>query len=151
MNTIKNILNEYSNRKLYQNVNLSNYIKISQKWNDIMGEVLSKICYPSFYKNGTLIITVRDNVWANEIIMNKLNIFNNIKKETFIAVNDIRTKIGNINNDIQLSNNSKEIIDKIVTKDHKKWINDIIEASQIKDERMKDIFYNILKNENYND
>ena len=151
MNTIKNILNEYSNRKLYQNANLSNYIKISQKWNDIMGEVLSKICYPSFYKNGTLIITVRDNVWANEIIMNKLNIFNNIKKETFIAVNDIRTKIGNINNDIQLNNNSKEIIDKIVTKDHKKWINDIIEASQIKDERMKDIFYNILKNENYND
>ena len=151
MNTIKNILNEYSNRKLYQNVNLSNYIKISQKWNDIMGEVLSKICYPSFYKNGTLIITVRDNVWANEIIMNKLNIFNNIKKETFIAVNDIRTKIGNINNDIQLNNNSKKIIDKIVTKDHKKWINDIIEASQIKDERMKDIFYNILKNENYND
>ena len=151
MNTIKNILNEYSNRKLYQNANLSNYIKISQKWNDIMGEVLSKICYPSFYKNGTLIITVRDNVWANEIIMNKLNIFNNIKKETFIAVNDIRTKIGNINNDIQLNNNSKKIIDKIVTKDHKKWINDIIEASQIKDERMKDIFYNILKNENYND
>ncbi|WP_240516505.1 glycoside hydrolase 100 family protein [Brachyspira sp. G79] len=49
MHTIKNTLEEYSDNKLYQNINLASYIKISQKWNDIMGEVLSKICYPLFF------------------------------------------------------------------------------------------------------
>ena len=44
----ENILNEYSKR----NINLFAYLKIAQKWNIIIGETLSKICYPSFYKNG---------------------------------------------------------------------------------------------------
>ncbi|WP_300717712.1 DUF721 domain-containing protein [uncultured Brachyspira sp.] len=86
MHTIKNTLEEYSSIKSYQNINLANYIKISQKWNDIMGEVLSKICTPSFYRNGILTVTVIDSVWANEIFMNRNNIFKNIKKETSIEV-----------------------------------------------------------------
>ena len=61
MHTIENILNEYSKR----NVNLFAYLKIAQKWNIIIGETLSKICYPSFYKNGILTLTVADSVWAN--------------------------------------------------------------------------------------
>ena len=75
MHTIKNTLEEYSDNKLYQNINLASYIKISQKWNDIMGEVLSKICYPLFFRNAVLTIAVRDSVWANEIFMNRNNIF----------------------------------------------------------------------------
>ena len=43
MHTIENILNEYSKR----NINLFAYLKIAQKWNIIIGETLSKICYPS--------------------------------------------------------------------------------------------------------
>ena len=76
MREIKNILEEYSNIKSYQNINLANYIKISQKWDDIMGEVLSKICYPSFFRNSVLTVTIIDSVWANEIFMNRNNIFN---------------------------------------------------------------------------
>ena len=92
MHTIKNTLEEYSDNKLYQNINLASYIKISQKWNDIMGEVLSKICYPLFFRNAVLTIAVRDSVWANEIFMNRANIFKNIKKETNIEVVELKTR-----------------------------------------------------------
>ncbi|MEI0604659.1 DUF721 domain-containing protein [Brachyspira alvinipulli] len=151
MHTIKNTLEEYSNRKLYHNINLSNYIKISQKWDDIIGEVLSKICYPSFFRNGILTIIVKDNVWANEIFMNRTNIFKNIKKETNIEVVELKTRIGEVNNN---SNNKPEESikkNKIITKEHKEWIYNVIEESNIKDERMKEIFFNILKYEDYND
>ena len=151
MHTIKNTLEEYSNRKLYHNINLSNYIKISQKWDDIIGEALSKICYPSFFRNGILTIIVKDNVWANEIFMNRTNIFKNIKKETNIEVVELKTRIGEVNNNY--NNKPEESIkkNKIITKEHKEWIDNVIEESNIKDERMKEIFFNILKYEDYND
>ena len=151
MHTIKNTLEEYSNRKLYHNINLSNYIKISQKWDDIIGEVLSKICYPSFFRNGILTIIVKDNVWANEIFMNRTNIFKNIKKETNIEVVELKTRIGEVNNNY--NNKPEESIkkNKIITKEHKEWIDNVIKESNIKDERMKEIFFNILKYEDYND
>lgn len=149
MHTIKNTLEEYSDRKLYQNINLSNYIKISQKWNDIMGEVLSKICYPSFYRNGILTLTITDSVWANEIFMNRNNIFKNIKKETHIEVVELKTRIGEVNNS-RTENINKETSkekEKTITKEHQKWIDNIVKESNIKDERMKEIFINILKYE----
>ena len=151
MHIIKNTLEEYSDRKLYQNINLANYIKISQKWDDIMGEVLSKICYPSFYRNAVLTVTITDSVWANEIFMNRNNIFKNIKKETNIEVVELKTRIGEVNNNY--NNKPEESIkkNKIITKEHKEWIDNVIEESNIKDERMKEIFFNILKYEDYND
>ena len=151
MHTIKNTLEEYSNRKLYHNINLSNYIKISQKWDDIIGEVLSKICYPSFFRNGILTIIVKDNVWANEIFMNRTNIFKNIKKETNIEVVELKTRIGEVNNNY--NNKPEESIkkNKIITKEHKEWIDNVIKESNIKDESMKEILFNILKYEDYND
>ncbi len=150
MHTIKNTLEEYSDRKLYQNINLSNYIKISQKWNEIMGEVLSKICYPSFYRNAVLTVTIIDSVWANEIFMNRNNIFKNIKKETNIEVVELKTRIGEINNTSEKINNKKEPI-KELTKEHKEWIDNVIKESNIKDERMKEMFYNILRYEDNDD
>lgn len=95
MHTIQNILNEYSKK----NISLYGYLQIAQKWNIIIGETLSKICYPSFFKNGVLTLTVIDTVWANEISMNRLNIIKNIKKETDIIVVEIKTRIGEINED----------------------------------------------------
>ncbi|WP_295162254.1 DciA family protein [uncultured Brachyspira sp.] len=152
MNIIKNILEEYSDKKLYQNINLASYIKISQKWNDIMGEVLSKICCPSFYRNSILTITVTDSVWANEIFINRADIFKNIKKETNIEVSELKTRIGEVkNNIIKLNADKKEEIEKELTQEHKEWIDNIIEESNIKDERMKEIFYNILIHEDNND
>ena len=147
MHTIKNTLEEYSNRKSYQNINLSNYIIIAQKWNDIMGEVLSKICYPSFFRNGILTVTIIDNVWANEIFMNRRNIFKNIKKETNIEVIELKTRIGQINNNS--NNNLKENTKKKenLSKEHKEWIDNIIKESNIEDERMREMFINILKYE----
>lgn len=148
MHTIENILNEYSKR----NVNLFAYLKIAQKWNIIIGETLSKICYPSFYKNGILTLTVADSVWANEISMNRLNIFKNIKKETDIIVSELRTRVGEIENEENINSIDKNIYDNQniskneISEKHKNWILEVIKESNIEDKKIEEIFYRILEN-----
>ncbi|TXJ16953.1 DUF721 domain-containing protein [Brachyspira aalborgi] len=148
MHTIENILNEYSKR----NVNLFAYLKIAQKWNIIIGETLSKICYPSFYKNGILTLTVADSVWANEISMNRLNIFKNIKKETDIIVSELRTRVGEIENEENINSIDKNIYDNQniskneISEEHKNWILEVIKESNIDDKKIEEIFYRILEN-----
>lgn len=148
MHTIENILNEYSKR----NVNLFAYLKIAQKWNIIIGETLSKICYPSFYKNGILTLTVADSVWANEISMNRLNIFKNIKKETDIIVSELRTRVGEIENEENINSIDKNIYDNQniykneISERHKNWILEVIKESNIDDKKIEEIFYRILEN-----
>lgn len=148
MHTIENILNEYSKR----NINLFSYLKIAQKWNIIIGETLSKICYPSFYKNGILTLTVVDSVWANEISMNRLNIFKNIKKETDIIVSELRTRVGEIENEENINSIDKNIYDNQniskneISEKHKNWILEVIKESNIDDKKIEEIFYRILEN-----
>ena len=148
MHTIENILNEYSKR----NINLFAYLKIAQKWNIIIGETLSKICYPSFYKNGILTLTVSDSVWANEISMNRLNIFKNIKKETDIIVSELRTRVGEIENEENNNSIDKNIYDNQniskneISEKHKNWILEVIKESNIDDKKIEEIFYRILEN-----
>ena len=148
MHTIENILNEYSKR----NVNLFAYLKIAQKGNLIIGETLSKICYPSFYKNGILTLTVADSVWANEISMNRLNIFKNIKKETDIIVSELRTRVGEIENEENINSIDKNIYDNQniskneISEKHKNWILEVIKESNIDDKKIEEIFYRILEN-----
>ena len=148
MHTIENILNEYSKR----NVNLFAYLKIAQKWNIIIGETLSKICYPSFYKNGILTLTVANSVWANEISMNRLNIFKNIKKETDIIVSELRTRVGEIENEENINSIDKNIYDNQniskneISEEHKNWILEVIKESNINDKKIEEIFYRILEN-----
>ena len=148
MHTIENILNEYSKR----NVNLFAYLKIAQKWNIIIGETLSKICYPSFYKDGILTLTVADSVWANEISMNRLNIFKNIKKETDIIVSELRTRVGEIENEENINSIDKNIYDNQniskneISEKHKNWILEVIKESNIEDKKIEEIFYRILEN-----
>lgn len=148
MHTIENILNEYSKR----NINLFAYLKIAQKWNIIIGETLSKICYPSFYKNGILTLTVADSVWANEISMNRLNIFKNIKKETDIIVSELRTRVGEIENEENNNSIDKNIYDNQniskneISEEHKNWILEVIKESNIEDKKFEEIFYRILEN-----
>ena len=138
MHTIENILNEYSKR----NINLFAYLKIAQKWNIIIGETLSKICYPSFYKNGILTLTVADSVWANEISMNRLNIFKNIKKETDIIVSELRTRVGEIENEENINSIDKNIYDNQniskneISEEHKNWILEVIKESNIDDKKI---------------
>lgn len=148
MHTIENILNEYYKR----NINLFAYLKIAQKWNIIIGETLSKICYPSFYKNGILTLTVADSVWANEISMNRLNIFKNIKKETDIIVSELRTRVGEIENEENINSIDKNIYDNQniskneISEKHKNWILEVIKESNIDDKKIEEIFYRILEN-----
>lgn len=148
MHTIENILNEYSKR----NINLFAYLKIAQKWNIIIGETLSKICYPSFYKNGILTLTVADSVWANEISMNRLNIFKNIKKETDIIVSELRTRVGEIENEENNNSIDKNIYDNQniskneISEKHKNWILEVIKESNIEDKKIEEIFCRILEN-----
>ena len=147
MHTIQNILNEYSKK----NINLFAYLKIAQNWNIIIGETLSKICYPAFFKNGILTLTVADTIWANEISMNRLNIIKNIKKETDIIVVEIKTRIGEINiNDLNNNDNkiniSKNKSNNQISKEHKKWISKVMKEANIEDKRIEEIFYKILIN-----
>lgn len=148
MHTIENILNEYSKR----NINLFAYLKIAQKWNIIIGETLSKICYPSFYKNGILTLTVADSVWANEISMNRLNIFKNIKKKQDIIVSELRTRVGEIENEENINSIDKNIYDNQniskneISEKHKNWILEVIKESNIDDKKIEEIFYRILEN-----
>ena len=146
MHTIQNILNEYSKK----NINLFAYLKIAQNWNIIIGETLSKICYPTFFKNGILTLTVADTIWANEISMNRLNIIKNIKKETDIIVVEIKTRVGEINNN-ELNNNNKINISENksnnqISEEHKKWISKVMKEANIEDKRIEEIFYKILIN-----
>ena len=146
MHTIQNILNEYSKK----NINLFAYLKIAQNWNIIIGETLSKICYPAFFKNGILTLTVADTIWANEISMNRLNIIKNIKKETDIIVVEIKTRIGEINNN-ELNNNNKINISENksnnqISEKHKKWISKVMGEANIEDKRIEEIFYRVLIN-----
>ena len=141
MKEIIDILNEYSNKR---NTNLYSYLKIANKWNIIMGDVLSKICYPSFFRNGILTVNVIDSVWANEITMNKIKIFNNIKNETNIVVYNLVTRIEDINNNFENNDVKKNYIKKSITEEHKKWADKTIKESNIEDERMREKFYNIL-------
>ena len=140
MKEIIDILNEYSNKK---NSNLYSYLKIANKWNIIMGDVLSKICYPSFFRNGILSVNVIDSVWANEIMMNKIKIFNNIKDETNIVVYNLVTRIDDVNNNLE-NNAKKNYIKKTITEEHKRWADKTIKESNIEDEKMREKFYNIL-------
>lgn len=142
MHTIQNILNEYSKK----NINLFGYLKIAQKWNIIIGETLSKICYPSFFKNGILTLTVADTVWANEISMNRLNIIKNIKKETDVIVVEIKTRVGEININELNGNIEKNKSNNEISEKHKKWISDVMNETNIEDKRIEEIFYNILLN-----
>ena len=145
MHTIQNILNEYSKK----NINLFGYLKIAQKWNIIIGETLSKICYPAFFKNGILTLTVADTVWANEISMNRLNIIKNIKKETDIIVVEIKTRVGEININENELNNKNDNINKSnneISEEHQKWISKVINEANIEDKRIEEIFYRVLIN-----
>ena len=148
MHTIQNILNEYSKK----NINLFGYLKIAQKWNIIIGETISKICYPAFFKNGILTLTVADTVWANEIAMNRLNIIKNIKKETDIIVVEIKTRVGEVNIDGLNNNNDNKInisenkSNKEISEEHQKWISKVIKEANIKDKRIEEIFYRVLIN-----
>lgn len=145
MHTIQNILNEYSKK----NINLFGYLKIAQKWNIIIGETLSKICYPAFFKNGILTLTVADTVWANEISMNRLNIIKNIKKETDIIVVEIKTRVGEININENELNNKNDNINKLnneISEEHQKWISKVMNEANIEDKRIEEIFYRVLIN-----
>lgn len=145
MHTIQNILNEYSKK----NINLFGYLKIAQKWNIIIGETLSKICYPAFFKNGILTLTVADTVWANEISMNRLNIIKNIKKETDIIVVEIKTRVGEININENELNNKNDNINKSnneISEEHQKWISKVMNEANIEDKRIEEIFYRVLIN-----
>lgn len=141
MKEIIDILNEYSNKR---NTNLYSYLKIANKWNIIMGDVLSKICYPSFFRNGILTINVIDSVWANEIAMNKIKIFDNIKNETNIVVYNLVTRIDDVNNNFENNNIKNNYIKKTITEEHRKWADKTIKESNIEDEKMREKFYNIL-------
>ncbi len=143
MYTLSNTLNEYSNRSGYFNKNLSCYLKISQKWTSIIGEALSSICMPSFFLNGVLTINVIDSIWAYEISMKKLSIFENIKKETNIIVNELRTRVDE--EAFNKVNSNEDIIkSKDLSKEHISWVSSVIDESHIEDKKLEELFYNIL-------
>ncbi len=133
MFSIKSALGQFIRINYRGNYNLNCYLRISEKWQEIIGESLSNICKPSFYKNNTLTIKVKDSVWANEIMMKQVHIFRNIKELLSIEVLKLHTQIGKIEKTEE--DNSKLIIENfILNEKQNKWIENTIKNSDIEDD-----------------
>lgn len=141
MYTLENVLNNYSKKKLKTNYNLMCYIKISTHWQKIMGETLSKICFPEYFFSNTLTISVPDSVWANEIMMKQVIIFKNIKKYTSISADTLKTKVGYV----KKQENIKQEKEIFITDKDLKWIDKTVKEINMEDEKLKDLFISALK------
>ena len=82
----------------------------------------------------------------------KLNIFKNIKKETDIIVSELRTRVGEVENEENINSIDKNIYDNQniskneISEKHKNWILEVIKESNIDDKKIEEIFYRILEN-----
>lgn len=142
MFSIQNMLEEYSSKNFRLNHDMFLYLKIYQNWNKIMGDTLSKICAPAFFKNNVLTVTVSDSAWANELMMKRVAIFKNIQKEINITVNELRTRIGDITTEIKEEKN----VESYITDEDMKWIDKVVSESNIEDEKMQKLFSSLLRN-----
>ncbi len=75
---IQNILNRIIKQFGWQEK--SDFAIIINKWEDILGEKMSKISKPNKLNDGILTINVDSSVWRSEIFLHKEQIIENINK-----------------------------------------------------------------------
>jgi hypothetical protein len=63
------------------------------RWEEIIGATISLHTYPSFYKNGQLIINVDSPEWLNELKYHKQSIQNKLKP---FEISTVRFKLGRL-------------------------------------------------------
>ena len=135
LDSIKNIIDDFSNRCTYGNRDLSTFLKISVNWNSIVGATLSKICKPIFYSNGNLTVIVIDATWANEIMFFKSKIIKKVEDLASIKIKNIITRIGEIEDTENSKNSNNKEDERFLTDDERVWIDNIIK--DIDDDTLK--------------
>lgn len=63
------------------------------RWEEILGETISIHTYPSFYKNGQLIINVDSPEWLNELKYHRQSILTKLKP---FEISSVRFKLGRL-------------------------------------------------------
>lgn len=58
-------------------------------WKDLLGELLAERARIRKLENNTLFVTVRDNVWMQELVLRKTQLTRDIKRKFNIALDNI--------------------------------------------------------------
>ena len=72
---LKNVLYKHN---LYDNYEEENLIS---SWEEIVGQELSKICYPENFRKGTLVLKVKNISWRKELSNKQDQLIDLIKKK----------------------------------------------------------------------
>lgn len=155
MNLIEEIIKEYSGKNSYGRKDFSSFLKVSAKWEEIVGSSLSKISKPEFYKASVLTVCVTDNAWANEFMLYKTMVMNKTKQLSNVEVKDIKIHIGALENTSSENKNGvqKEEEDYALSENDETFVSDLIKEANIENENLRNKFKRTLETyiKNYTD
>ena len=77
--SIKNLLSDYLKGSDFKEINET--INLSKSWNKIVGKTISKKTKIASIKNGKIVIKTINPIWRNELIFQKEDLLNRLKKE----------------------------------------------------------------------
>ena len=77
--SIKNLLSDYFKGSDFKEINET--INLNKSWNKIVGKTISKKTEITSIKNGKIIIKTFNPIWRNELIFQKDDLLNRLKKE----------------------------------------------------------------------
>lgn len=67
-------------------------------WPEIVGKEIAERCRPEYLRNGSLVVRVKDSVWAQELSFQKEVILHRIRKfiGSAVEINDIYFVVGDL-------------------------------------------------------
>ena len=76
---IKTVLSDYFKGTNFKKINAT--ISISTAWENIVGETIAKKTEIQNFKNGKVTVKTANPIWRNELIFQKEDLLNRLKKE----------------------------------------------------------------------
>jgi len=77
--SIKDLVSDFLNGNNFKEINET--INISKAWKNIVGKTIFKNTEIKSIKNGTITINTANPIWRNELIFQKEDLLNRLKKE----------------------------------------------------------------------
>ena len=77
--SIKTVLSDYFKGTNFKEINAE--INISTAWKNIVGKTIAKNTEIKFFKNGKVTVKTVNPIWRNELIFQKEDLLNRLKKE----------------------------------------------------------------------
>lgn len=141
MDALKDILSRYAPKRDRESQGaFSAYLPILRDWDRIIGKTIAKVSLPASFERETLIITVADASWAQELSLMKPEICKNIKDVTGVIVKDIRTRIGDVpqpkTEEREKPRATKETF--AMTADERAWVEKTLRQAGIDDKTLRD-------------